>query len=534
MSKIYYFSYPILILAFLISGSIFSQKNNLKTSSTDSLFLELKVKPNTISKVESLITLYKLAIKNNQANEAIIDEAIIVSEKIFYLKGLGESYDRKGLNARKNNDFNNAISYHKRALNYLNKTSDTLLIIKCLNNLGVTYRKVNLEKEAFQYYFQALDFSEKFKHERSITIALNGIGNVFIDIEEYDKALHYFKRVYALDLKNNSIKGQEYSLSNIGECFLYKKSYDSAYYYINNALDLTKKYKHKASEAIRYNLLGLLFQKKGDYMASTEYYKKAIPTFTNSNNIRYLSNTLINIGKNQLNLANFKEAIDNITLGLNNAKNIKSKENITLGYKSLVDYYTLTKNFKKALESQKIATTFKDSILNESSQKSIISTQIEYESAKKDKQIQQLALENEQSKNKAKTTFNKLIIISSISLIGIIGLLYLLNLYRKNSDLEIEQKNSELQMYLNQINQLKDKVENKSSLSKQYFIEKYSEFDLSKREIEVLTLISKGYSNIEIAEQLFVSQNTIKTHIKNIYLKLDVKNRIQALKKIGI
>lgn len=534
MNKIYYLNFPIYILTFLISGFIFSQNLNPEKALTNSLFQELKVKPNTISKVESLIALYKKSIKNKEINEAIIDEAINVSEKIFYLKGLGESFDRKGLTARKNNDYNNSISYHKRALNYLNKTTDSLLIIKCLNNLGVTYRKLNLENEAFQYYFQALDISEKFKHERSIAIALNGIGNVFIDIEEYEKALYYFKRVYRLDLKNNNIKGQEYSLSNIGECFLHKKSYDSAYYYINTALDLTKEYKHKSSEAIRYNLLGLLFQKKGNYKTSTDYYKQAIPTFTNSNNVRYLSNTLINIGKNQLNLGDFKEAIDNITLGLNNAINIKSKENITLGYQALVDYYTLTKNFKKALVSHKIATAFRDSIINESSQKSIISTQIEYQTAKKDKQIQQLALENEQSKNKAKTISNRLIIISAFSLLGIIGLLYLLNFYRKNSDLEIEQKNSELQKYLTQINQLKDKVENKSSLSKQYFIEKYSEYELSKREIEVLTLISKGYSNIKISEKLFVSQNTIKTHIKNIYLKLDVKNRIQALKKIGI
>ncbi|WP_305802693.1 helix-turn-helix transcriptional regulator [Lutibacter sp. A80] len=521
----------ILIIIFSIQNGL-AQKLTSKT--IDSTFIELKVKHNTTEKVDALIELYKTAHRNKLTNEAILDEAIKVSEELLYLKGLGESYDRRGLVARYSNNFSKSVTYHKRALNYLNKASDTLLIIKCLNNLGVSYRKLNLEKEAFKYYFQALDFSEKINHERSITIALNGIGNVFIETKEYDKALYYFKKVYALDFKNENIKGQEYSLSNIGEAYLYQKEYDSAYYYIDKALQLTIKHNHKSSEAIRYNLLGLLFQKKGDYNKSTASYKEAIPSFTKSNNIRYLSNTLINIGKNQLNLGDYKNAKENIILGLNNAQIIKSKENITLGYQALVEYFTLTKNFEKALEAQKIASTFQDSILNESSQRNIISTQIEYETAKKDQQIQQLALENEKSKNKAKASFNRLIIISSIALLGIFGLLYLLNLYRKNSDLEIQQKNSELQNYLNQINLLKNKVETKTEASKQSFIEKYSEFDLSKREIEVLTLISKGYSNIEIAEKLFVSQNTVKTHIKNIYLKLDVKNRIQALKKIGI
>lgn len=60
---------------------------------------------------------------------------------------------------------------------------------------------------------------------------------------------------------------------------------------------------------------------------------------------------------------------------------------------------------------------------------------------------------------------------------------------------------------------------------------------LSKREIEVIELMSKGMSNQEIADQLFVSLNTIKTHSSNIYLKLNAKRRTQAIsiaKELGI
>lgn len=54
---------------------------------------------------------------------------------------------------------------------------------------------------------------------------------------------------------------------------------------------------------------------------------------------------------------------------------------------------------------------------------------------------------------------------------------------------------------------------------------------LSKRELEVLELMSRGLSNQEIAEHLFVSLNTIKTHSSNLYVKLDVKRRTQAVEK---
>jgi len=58
-----------------------------------------------------------------------------------------------------------------------------------------------------------------------------------------------------------------------------------------------------------------------------------------------------------------------------------------------------------------------------------------------------------------------------------------------------------------------------------------TELELSKRELEVLELLAKGYSNIEIASQLFVSLSTVKAHNQNLFEKLDVKRRTQAVEK---
>ena len=58
-----------------------------------------------------------------------------------------------------------------------------------------------------------------------------------------------------------------------------------------------------------------------------------------------------------------------------------------------------------------------------------------------------------------------------------------------------------------------------------------SQLELSKRELEILSLLAQGHSNQEIAAKLFVSLSTIKTHIQNLFEKLDVKRRIQAVEK---
>ncbi|RFZ95791.1 DNA-binding response regulator [Mucilaginibacter conchicola] len=54
---------------------------------------------------------------------------------------------------------------------------------------------------------------------------------------------------------------------------------------------------------------------------------------------------------------------------------------------------------------------------------------------------------------------------------------------------------------------------------------------LSKRELEVLQLMAKGLSNQDIADQMFVSLNTIKTHSSKVFEKLDVQRRTQAVDK---
>lgn len=54
---------------------------------------------------------------------------------------------------------------------------------------------------------------------------------------------------------------------------------------------------------------------------------------------------------------------------------------------------------------------------------------------------------------------------------------------------------------------------------------------LSNREIEVLQLMATGLSNQEIADQLYLSLNTVKTHSAKLFEKMDVKRRTQAIEK---
>lgn len=67
--------------------------------------------------------------------------------------------------------------------------------------------------------------------------------------------------------------------------------------------------------------------------------------------------------------------------------------------------------------------------------------------------------------------------------------------------------------------------------------ERLREYAITKRELEILELIAKGMSNREIAEKLFVSENTVKTHSSRLFDKLSAKRRTQAVqigKELGL
>lgn len=80
------------------------------------------------------------------------------------------------------------------------------------------------------------------------------------------------------------------------------------------------------------------------------------------------------------------------------------------------------------------------------------------------------------------------------------------------------------------IEQLKNPtLANPSSLPKSK--ESYLKYGLSDRELQVLQLLSQGLSNRSIAEKLYLSEGTVKNYVSAIYSKMEVKDRVQALRK---
>ncbi len=487
----------------------------------DSLFQAISLRPDDTLKVNDLLTIFRLSIKNKPIREDALEAALQVSRIINYETGIANCLNRKGVNARYQHEYLKSTKFHKEAIEHYKKSWDIASYVKNLNSLGVSYRKMNLEEEALKYYYQALELSENLEDTKSIAIALNGIGNAFINLEKYDDAKKYFELALNLEELNNNSRGMGYDYSNLGEVYMFKKQYDSSYAYHMKSLKIAEKLGYKDNVAIIYNTIGIMFQHKGEYETSLEYLNKALPVLTEFRSKRYLSNTLTNIGIDQVHLKYHDKAEINIIEGLRIAKGISSRENIILSYKALSDLYNNSGHFKQALDAYEMMTIYKDSMFNFQSKNHIAAMQIKYDSEKKDERIKQLHLKNEIQKSGLITQF----LAIGLLLLLIIFFFFYNRLRLKNKSLEIKAMRHKIEIYLQQIS----KLENSGN-----FNEKAKDYGLSSRETEVLNYIAKGLKNQEIADTMFVSLSTVKTHTKNIFEKLEVRNRIEAAQKAQV
>jgi len=167
-------------------------------------------------------------------------------------------------------------------------------------------------------------------------------------------------------------------------------------------------------------------------------------------------------------------------------------------------------------------TAYRDSMFNLQSENSIKAIEINYESEKKDEQIKRLHLESKVQKSKIVIQFLVIAILAGIAIFSFI----FYRMRMKNKTLEIKDMRYKIEEYITHISSLED---NESNNESSFVINK--EYGLSAREEEVLSHIAQGLKNQEIADKMFVSLSTVKTHTKNIFDKLDVRNRIEAAKK---
>ncbi|MEW6469991.1 MAG: tetratricopeptide repeat protein [Bacteroidota bacterium] len=404
-----------------------------------------------------------------------------------------------------------------------------------LKELGIIHMYSGKLDTALYYAIQALSLFEKLKDVKGIAAAYGNIGIVYWYQHNFSKSLDYYNQALQAYTKLNDSDGMANQYNNIGLIYSEQKKYDEAIALYERSLEIYLRSGNLRAVSKRYNNIAIVYEEKGDFDRAMEYYNKAIKLREETGDRNGMVISLNNLGDLLSKNKKYALALEYLDKSLSIAKELGFLDGQKYAYEYLGNTYERLKEYEKALEYHRLSVLVEDSMRNIEMDRQMAEMEARYQNEKKQKEIARLELENkgQEAANYRITLW--LILVSAC----LLGLFLWFNAFRQKKRRQEARLQEEMRKYTVEIEQLRTNIAEiivnrpslfKVSLSKDE-LNRYLLDPLTDRETEILRKIAEGRSNREVAELLFVSENTVKYHLKNIFLKLDVKNRTEALVK---
>lgn len=480
-----------ILICFLFSyGTTFGQ-------STD--FLKSKLH-DTIKIEKCYSTAGTYVYKDIDSATYFVQQGFKLSKKNKYMDGIGEGYGWLGFLSRQRGNLREAIDYNLKCLSIIQAQGYESEYPRILNNLATLHLELENFDQAKIYYEECLELNKKSGSRKSMGSNYNNLALIFRSLNDFDSSLMYYNESIKIRTEIHDSIGLASTYSNLGTLYEDQNNLTLALNYYEKSLMLRKQ----------------LHDQKG---TAISLYKSA--------NINYKNN-------------NFNRALKSAKESFDISRKWKYKSQEKEASEVLYKVYKSINNQSDALHYFEIYHALADSLDNIDLQKKVIESEYQLEYNKKHlvdslKNIQ-VYVENELLEKKNALHLNSLAVQKLwLLLTALIISILTISLFfiRKNAKSKEIQLRTEVKLRLREVlalqTQLNQKEEqNQSSIDSVNIILNEK---LSDREQEVLDFLVLGLSNKEIGEKLFLSVNTIKSHINNLYIKLDVNNRTQAAVK---
>ena len=488
---------PLLCLTVILLSTTEKLAANKDRSISDSTIERLtqqieQIDPDT-NKVKLLNDLgLKLTSKDPKASKKTALEALELAEKLQFPRGIAGAYNLLALHEDHLGNYEKAIEIFQDALDILEPAGSKEDIAPVLQNISKMYHVMSDFDNALAYGHRGLSMYQSLKDNNGIANTLNSIGLIYRNQNEFELAEEYHRRALSHAQKAGNNHFFAIASLNLAGDLDYKDDYDLVLQSFQEALVAFREMGDKKGEAIVYN----------------------------------------NIGTCHLENDEFERAVEFLLQSIEKTKEIEFKALLAHNYNMINHAYAGAGNFEQAHAYTLLLNTLNEEMLNEAKVNAITEMETQYQVKRKEQAI--LNQQNEIAileKDKQIRNYLLIIGVSVVILIGILVWVWFRNYQQKRAMEELAIRH-QLDLYVREIELLKRP---KVSVSPP---ETSTDFQialaglLSERELEVFQELANGKTNKEMADALFVSVNTIKSHLKSIYEKLDVKNRTQAVKKV--
>ncbi|MEO1513425.1 MAG: tetratricopeptide repeat protein [Bacteroidota bacterium] len=482
-----------------------------------------------------------------------------------------------------------APPYYERAMQLERETGDSMGLSISLMSLADQWRRHGQEDKAEEYFRQSIDIKFAIGDTKKANMLQNELGSICLKDGRYvEAAAYYFKTLELADSLGDEF-GASYSYHCLARLYHRQEDYDKALKMSKRAMSIHKALNNPFPLSASYSMLGLLYGEMGQHDKSLVYYDSSLQIHTMHGATEQMAYVKVNKSAAYLRLGQLENARMVLEDLVRIVKTIKNPSVAVDVYINLGELYFLQGRYQQALAEAKRArdilqssssisssrkverlssriheklnnwstalTHYKtyvaldDSITNIKAQRMAINQEADYKMKRlqdstrfafviKEKEIlaQEAQIENLYQRQKIKNgTIVGLLLISVLLLSSIF---LWIKSYQKEQQLKASALEQNINLQMKEIDHLqaslKSHLEERTVLTSNILdgsINQYLSDPLTKRELEVLEELTKGNNNNAIAKNLFVSVNTVRTHLGKIYEKLGVDNRLQAVNK---
>ncbi len=403
--------------------------------------------------------------------------------------------------------------------------SQLLIVKSIINSYQANY------EVAIAQSFSALEVALKYRDTITIMDAYNNLGIDFSYQENNAEAIKYFKETEALAEEFGDSVRWGHALNNLGMMVGYEGNYNQELEYYTNAARIFKMIRDREGYANSLMNSGSTLTQLKRFNEAESNYVMALNIYQELGYYSAIQQTLQSMSENNLVRGRILTALQQAREALKLAEAYQFEIERVYTYDLLRNIHIKMENIDSAYYYQGEHFRLKEEIFNKEKSRQITEMQARYETEKQKEQIELLTTQNELTELKLfRKRREQLALISGSAILLVIGSV-LIFLFVNRSKLQKKLLEEEIDNLRLKINSLVGNEEGSLIIDKDT-LDKGLVNPLSEREFEILSLAISEKNNHEIAEETFISVNTVKYHLKNIYEKLGVTNRREALQAI--
>ncbi|MBL4704844.1 MAG: tetratricopeptide repeat protein [Flavobacteriales bacterium] len=499
-------------------------------------------------KIEVLNELaWELSYAEGEQSLKYAKEALDISIQLESKIGEATSHARIGLVYDYQSRWDKALEHYQKSLNLRMIIGDSIPISNAWNNIGAVYHYTGKYEQAVEAYINALRIRESIANktqrpedQKPIAQSLNNIAIINRITGDYDQAIKNYKQSLEIKENVNDLKGQMVTLSNLGVVYQTKKNFQEALNFFIRSYELADEQNEIGELSPALNNMGLTYKALEQYELARDKFEASLSIAQQYEDKQGSAVAYVNLSGLYFDQKEYELSI----ISAKKCYQLADSIGFTEGMKNALQQMTATHgamgNFEQALQFHQDYVLLKDSLLNQNNSRKILELSARYDAVSKENKIDML---NAQSKLDQSNLAQRNALATALGvgflLVCVISFFMIRN-YRTRKLAAEDATRGAIQRHLKEIDLLRANIQNQLDQTEKFKVgisktelNAYLLNPLSDRELDVMDLLADGKSNKDIADELFVSVNTIKTHVLRIYEKLDVKNRTQAAVKAG-